>query len=358
MEAEVLRSCMRKVFEEEGIEIVFDAEDVSRALWNTTLDQMPYIPTLYLSTSLDYQRAYMQCFLDEIIDISVIFKIKGRVLGLWPLSVNSLNGKIQVRTNQGAVLPPVFVKNTSEKVMRKIARSCLSALDSVHVLIGADGSGTWQSEVMFFDGELSGTNHIWYRLLMEKGATAHPFHELYVDLMLSPEEIHRKWRKSYRSLIHEGERLFNIEVHETVTSTLFDEFRQLHFNVAGRVTRSLDTWKKQEKAIREGRGFLVTARQKNGELIGAAFYEFSRDEAVYSVAAYRRDLFDQPISHVIHNRAIQHMKLCGLRWYHIGTRVYPGDMVKPTDKELSISYFKEGMATHMFFKVLLVCNRS
>ena len=136
---------MRKVFEEEGIEIVFDAEDVSRALWNTTLNQMSYIPTLYLSTSLDYQRAYMQCFLDEIIDISVIFKIKGRVLGLWPLSVNSLNGKIQVRTNQGAVLPPVFVKNTSEKVMRKIARSCLSALDSVHVLIGADGSGTWQS---------------------------------------------------------------------------------------------------------------------------------------------------------------------------------------------------------------------
>lgn len=97
----------------------------------------------------------------------------------------------------------------------------------------------------------------------------------------------------------------------------------------------------------------MTARQKDGELIGAAFYEFSRDEAVYSVAAYRRDLFDQPVSHAVHNRAIQHMQELGLKWYHIGMRAYSGDMIKPTDKELSISYFKEGLATHAFFRMIL-----
>ena len=353
MEAEVLRPHMRRVFEEDGIEVIFGTEDTSHALWNSTLDQMGYIPTPYLSTSLDYQHAYMECFLDEIIDVSVIFKIKERVLGLWPLSINSTKKGVEVRTNQGAVLPPIFIKNTSEKVMRKIDRACLSALDSLCSLIGCNDSGTWQSEMIFFDGMLSGANRVWYRLLMEKAATAHPFHELYVDLALSPEEIHRRWRKSYRSLIQEGERLFDVTVHETVTPSLFDEFRQLHFHVAGRATRSLETWEIQEEAIRAGCGFLVTARQKDGELIGAEFYEYSRDEAVYSVAAYRRDLFDQPISHVIHNRAIQHMQALGLNWYHIGTRAYPGDMIKPTDKELSISYFKEGVATHTFFRMIL-----
>lgn len=353
MEAEVLRPHMRRVFEEDGIEVIFGTEDTSHALWNSTLDQMGYIPTPYLSTSLDYQHAYMECFLDEIIDVSVIFKIKDRVLGLWPLSINSTKKGVEVRTNQGAVLPPIFIKNTSEKVMRKIDRACLSALDSLCSLIGCNDSGTWQSEMIFFDGTLSGANRVWYRLLMEKAATAHPFHELYVDLALSPEEIHRRWRKSYRSLIHEGERLFDVTVHEAVPPSPFDEFRQLHFNVAGRATRSLETWEIQEEAIRAGCGFLVTARQKDGELIGAAFYEHSRDEAVYSVAAYRRDLFDQPISHVIHNRAIQHMHTLGMKWYHIGTRAYPGDMIKPTEKELSISYFKEGLATHAFFRMIL-----
>lgn len=304
METEILCSCMQRVFAEESIEVVFDMEDTAHTLWNSTLDQMVYIPTQYLPTSLDYQRAYMRCFMDEIIDVSVVFKIKGRVLGLWPLSVNVAKKGAEIRTNQGAVLPPVFIKNTSEKVVRKIDRACLSALDSVHARIGYDGSGTWQSEMMFSDGVLSGANYVWYRLLMEKGAAAHPLHELYVDLALSPEEIHRRWRKSYRSLIHKGERLFDVEVYETVSSSLFDEFRQLHFNVAGRATRSFETWKIQEKSIRSGCGFLVTARQKDGELIGAAFYEFSRDEAVYSVAAYRRDLFDQPVSHAVHNRAI------------------------------------------------------
>ena len=53
MEAEVLRPHMRRVFEEDGIEVIFGTEDTSHALWNSTLDQMGYIPTPYLSTSLD-----------------------------------------------------------------------------------------------------------------------------------------------------------------------------------------------------------------------------------------------------------------------------------------------------------------
>lgn len=45
METEILRSCMQRVFAEEGIEVIFDMEDTAHTLWNSTLDQMVYIPT-------------------------------------------------------------------------------------------------------------------------------------------------------------------------------------------------------------------------------------------------------------------------------------------------------------------------
>ena len=44
------------------------------------------------------------------------------------------------------------------------------------------------------------------------------------------------------------------------------------------------------------------------------------------------------------------------QWYEIGRRCYPIDRIKPTEKELSISHFKEGFATHKFVKPYCTVN--
>lgn len=190
---------------------------------------------------------------------------------------------------------------------------------------------------------------------MDKGASVSISHELYVDLSKSLEEIRRNIRKSYKSLLTLGERLWEIDVIDQENSKVFHEFRKLHYRVAGSVTRSLSTWNLQEQAIVQKQAFLVTLRDEQGDLVGGGLFYRSSSEGLYAVAAYNRELFDKPLGHIVQMRAIETMKKLGLRWYKIGVRPYLGDLSKPTVKELSIGKFKEGFATHVYFCALLDC---
>jgi len=44
----------------------------------------------------------------------------------------------------------------------------------------------------------------------------------------------------------------------------------------------------------------------------------------------------------------------GCKWYEIGQRPYLIDMFPPTEKELSISHFKEGFVTNYFVRPFLI----
>ena len=88
-------------------------------------------------------------------------------------------------------------------------------------------------------------------------------------------------------------------------------------------------------------------------MVGGGFFRISCDEGVYSVGAYNRDFFDQPLGHVVQYCAIEEMKNRGIRWYKIGLRHYPTEVPSPTDKEIQIGEFKQGFASHLFPRFLL-----
>lgn len=83
-------------------------------------------------------------------------------------------------------------------------------------------------------------------------------------------------------------------------------------------------------------------------MVGGGFFQVTRDEGVYAVAAYDRALFDKPLGHAVQYRAVEEMKNRGIRWYKIGARPYPGDQPPPSAKELRIAEFKQGFASHIF----------
>lgn len=352
-----LREVLSQSFLSASVKIRFFEDEGGINLWNTVLDQLPYVPIKYLVSDLVYHASYMRCVLYERQDVSVILFDRDVPIGIFPLTINHReDGDVVVCTNEGAVYAPLYISSASEKMIRRYDRACLTAVDALCAHLGKiNGRAAipWQAQMSFLASDLYGQMMIWHRLLLERGGTPALSHELYVDLSLPLDDIHMRIRKSYRSLIHKGDTLWKVEVHTDVTPELFTEFRLLHREVAGRTTRSVETWDAQERAVHLGEAFLITLRSPADELIGAAFYAASKHEATYGVAAYRRDLFDQPVSHVAHWHAIQHMKKCGIKWYHIGSRVYPGDLHSPTEKELSIAYFKEGFSTHMFFNVIV-----
>lgn len=323
--------------------------------WDDVVEELPYIPVAYIRSSLDYQYCYMRAFAEDLVDVSVVLKQNDRCIGLWPLSLRKQQGLYVFATNQGAVLPPVFKKGISDRLVRKYDDACLAAMRRFYQEMKSEVpfSATWESKVSFLPSELLQQNIIWEQKCMLAGAQAAVLHDLYVDLSKSEEELHQNLRKSYRSLLNEGERLWNIEIHDEVDAMLFDEYRLLHKEVSGRVTRPLETWNLQRDAVNNGGDFLVTLRDNAQKLIGGGLFEASPHEGCYAVGAYDRSLFDKPVSHVVQWTAIKHLKELGRRWHYIGPRFYPGDVVPPTAKELSIAYFKEGFATDMVLRLSL-----
>ena len=326
--------------------------------WDDVSENLPYIPIAYTRSSLEYQACYMRAFVEELVDISVVLTHKGKAIGIWPLTLRKQDGMYTFATNQGSVLPPVYRTGTSEKLVKKYDSACLEAMDRFYQEQSKEVplKGEWEGQVSFLPSALQWQNATWEKECMERGAEAFIVHDLYVNLSMPIEDIHQKLRKSYRSLLHEGERLWEIKVYDKVPPDLFDEYRLLHKSVAGRETRPLESWELQCKAVNDGDGFLVTLRDDERKMIGGGLFSLSQDEGLYAVGAYDRSLFDKPVSHIVQWTAIKHLKELGRKWHYIGQRFYSGDYHKPTEKECSISYFKEGFATDSFLRVGVIAS--
>lgn len=262
-------------------------------------------------------------------------------VALWPITI-SLNDGVANLSSQGrALLPPVFVEDCLHKTKRSVSKSALDLIDLVSDKVGLQNL---LSESVF-DGSQALNN--WHTLLMASGAECRVRHNVYVDLSLPIEKIKSSFRKSYRSLITAGERVWNVELlSSALERDVWTEFRSLHFAVAGRATRSEESWDLQYRSVINGESFLVVLRDDAGKMVGAGLFVTTRDEGAYSVGAYDRELFDKPLGHVVQFRAIQEMKDRGCCWYLIGRRFYPADQPTPSAKEVSISHFKEGFSTH------------
>jgi FemAB family protein len=329
------------------VRTVFRKDD--RSLWNSTLAALHYIPVLYSSASIDYQLAYQESHGGDWWDMSLVLYYDRRPCGVWPLAYSVTQGRAAVSSHGLSILPPLFVKGLPAKSRRTLERDCLKMLDG---MCRAGGTAAPESAESFADEPSAGLSDWHARILLHGGSVAVQ-HELYVNLSLELDAIKARFRQVNKSQVNAGLRLWQSGVMAEPNVGLWNEFRELHLEVAGRVTRSSATWELQNQAIVEGNAFLVYLRNAEGRMVGGGFFSTTRDEGDYSVAAFDRSLFDKPLGHVVQYLAIEEMKRRGLRWYRIGLRPYPSESPTPTDKEMSIGEFKEGFATHLFPRFVL-----
>jgi FemAB family protein len=172
-------------------------------------------------------------------------------------------------------------------------------------------------------------------------------YQLAIDLQQSIESIKLDFRKSYKPLVNKALKEWDVRVCEENVDEVFEEFKDLHFEAAGKQTRSKESWSIQRKQIENNEAFLVSVRDGN-LLIGAGFFNFSRDIGTYSVGAYKRDLFDKPIGHAVQIIAIKKLKDLGCKTYILGQKAVAISSGTSSQKEASISHFKEGFAGYVF----------
>jgi FemAB family protein len=319
------------------------------AAWDRTLIALDYIPVSYSSASIEYQLAYQRGHGGKWSDVSLILDHDHRPCGVWPLSFSFKDDCPSVTSHGLAVLPPLFVKDLPDRSRKSLVQNCLRLWKQMCV---TGEIATRVSGESFVDRAGKGLSE-WHDQLLRDGALATLKYELFVDLSLELEAIKSRFRKSYKSLITSGTRTWQLGEMTSADSSLWSEFRQLHLQVSGRVTRCTETWDLQHRAIADGNAFLIFLRDRQGKMIGGGFFNTTRDEGAYGVGAYDRSIFDKPIGHVVQYRAIEMLKERKLRWYKIGHRPYPSERPPATEKEISIGEFKQGFATHLFPQFVL-----
>lgn len=304
----------------------------------------PYIE--YTPWVMDFHHEYLNFNGNKAESFYLTLRINGNPVGLWPIMIQNYPESVKLGSNSGPLLPPYLSPLLSRKQQRRLLTKSLAFIQLLAKILKIKDLC---SQFIFIPGE----SETWYNLLLEQGASAKFSQELYCDLTLSLDRYGELIRDRYRSHIRKALDLWDIQVYERVNDELFDRFEQFHIEVAGVRTRSKATWQIHKQAVFRKQAFCVFAFDKDQNMIGAALYSHTNERAVYSVGVYDRRLFDQPISHAIHYRAIIEMKMRGLRVYHLGSRCHPNEWMQPTEKESQIGHFKEGFATNSLFMLTM-----
>lgn len=165
------------------------------------------------------------------------------------------------------------------------------------------------------------------------------------DLSLSEEALYADLRRSAKSLINWGRRSMQLRYcnAENPDRAIFDAYRSLHRQVAGRVTRGDDSWNVMFDTVRRGRGELVTA-SLDGELVAGLLVVEGSQLCHYASAAYVRSRFDKPLAHWPLMDAILRAKRRGMHRFEVGEVFFPGDA---TAKEESIGMFKKAFTSRV-----------
>ena len=337
------------VIKEAGLDAQF--RENSENQWSDGVKKISEVPTYYLEHLVNYQLTVFKYLSENLIDISLVLYNDNKICAVWPLYFDF--GKKEpiksINDNYGGVIvPPLFIENFPKKSQRKIIKACIRFLNS---LLAKSKGQVWRSSEPSSKAQISQ----WHQLCLENGAILDKVnYELYVDLSLSIKQIRSFIRKSYRPLVSSGLKKWTVSVMDKYCENTWSDFRALHKNVAGRVTRPKESWDIQHNAIKNGDAFLVYVSNTEGKMVGGGYFDMSANEGNYSVASYDKNLIDEPLGHMVQYQAILTLKEKGRSLYYIGSRFYFENLPSISKKLVDITSFKAGFSTFMVPNVVLL----
>ncbi|MCG2578876.1 GNAT family N-acetyltransferase [Dechloromonas sp. XY25] len=332
------------LFPDAAGEFAFLTGESAAERWDQALANASVQPVGYRRCHLAYQHAYFSSAYADYHSFDHLISWRGEVVALCPLAAFRQDGQWVLSSHLNGIVgvaPPLPLVALPEKASRQLHQAWLQA---VAVLAKQLGSNT---RLRFTAPTPCPTAPDWYRRLLQLGASAHLRHRMLIDLALSEADYHRQLRKSYKALINQARRLWQVDLDTEGNAASFADFQAFHEQVAGRRTRPQATWDEQLRAIRQRSAFAIYLREADGRMVGASLYNCSRNEVYYAVGVYDRALFDQPVAHLSLDAAIRHARATGRHRVILGDRPFPGDMAKPSEKEAKIAFFKEGFATEL-----------
>jgi len=308
--------------------------------WKRFYNKTNYVPVIYQHSYIDYQETYFKDVYDLFEDLSLII-YEDNLLCIWPISIGYKDNKFIVNTFGENIMPPLFVKNTSANkkklIYKKIYKITETFIRKLKII------NPKYVEPYIHNNGISK----WFSICSDKAKSIDSKFLSFLNLNEDIVEIKKNFRKSFKSLLNiknDKLKLYKLKID----INKWNEIKDLHFQVAGRKTRSDDTWINQFEALKNNEAFSIYIENEKNEIIGASYFNCSRDECYYSMGAYNKKYLKDNISHIIQYNAIKEMKNRNIKWYKIGVLDLKLANHNYEKKNQTISLFKSGFSSHIF----------
>jgi FemAB family protein len=321
---------LQEVAESTLRDISFNLDD-----WSVVLSDSHNVDVNHQKSTIEYYVSYF-----EGKNLSFVLYENNKPVGVFPLFIHKDQEGYLISGDGSNLINPLFISNIAKKTKKRLEGKIIEIIQQISKKIAI-------KKIQLFD-----TNTVlssWYLLWLERANRSFSTYQLAINLEHSIDEIRLGFRKSYKPLTNKALKDWDISICNDNLDENFEAFRLLHLEVVGKETRGRETWDIQKQQIVNNEAFLVMVKD-NDTLIGAGLFSYTKDMGVYAVGAYKRELFDKPIGHGVQIKAIEFLKEKNCKRYLIGQKMTALDESQPTDKEMSISHFKEGLARYVYIQ--------
>lgn len=309
--------------------------------WDKAYEKCKTKLVYYSSNYIDFR---FECFIGNSIeckDFSFGVELDKEIVALIPLFYFKNNKKNKISFLEDAISPPIFINNISQKLEKEISSILVEKLKLLYCELKSN-------DIVIID-QIYPSNKlsIWHKTVLEYTKKCNVLRESFVNLELDYKQIKANYRKSYKSLISKGYKIFKPYKYkiQELNSDVWNEFKELHFKSAGKKTRSEQSWNLLYEDLNKQKSNFYFCRGSDNIMVGGSLIMKSKFEAVYAIAAYDRELFHLPIGHMLQDYIIRDLIKTDLKWYRLGRFYRNSDFDKPTEKEIQIAKFKSGFST-------------
>ena len=306
--------------------------------WQVFITENHNVSYQYLPKWIEFEKYFSKNNFIE--DLSFIIVNDNKPICICPLFLELHNDHYCFSWSDygGYLFAPIIQIMPNSKFREKIEKECFKIIDELAIKHKV-------SKAMFMHDPLS--KNYQYNFLMKYGYLDTSINTSFVDLTQSFEKLWPNVRRGLKSDINNGKKKFEIVINDysNPDREMHDSYRQLHFKVAKRMTRPIETWDLQFSMLEDDNAVLVGLKYE-GRFIAFLHFLHHNGKAYPGSTSNDPDYNGNvPISPILTWSGIEYykrreFKVLELGRQHFGNQVFD----HPTEKELSITFFLRGFS--------------
>lgn len=314
-------------------------KNISAFEWNEYICQLDTSTFNYTSERIDFDLSIS----DYIIENESYILLEGKdVIACVIIYIEKYENQNWISFNKGFCMAPIMSSNIKYSNQEKLIKSILEDIESIakcHDCIGIKLKMDPLSNPCFDNFFMN------YNYLLEYGYADATIGSRVIDLRKENECLLSEFRNNHKRAVKKAKEIISIEIYNasTITSELFEKYKEIYLDAAGRETASYKNCHHFFQWIVNGKGILVFAKNKQEYLSTAVFTIFKNQGYYASGAELRERSVKIPLGHYLHYEVMIWMKYNNIEFYETGwQQYYDSNFGTVSEKEKNISLFKKG----------------